>query len=284
MKKFGKTIKLFLIDGEPNGRMTCELSNWTGKAYKIPRIQIKESYNREDLKNPGVYLLFGRNDEGKDIVYIGEAETIIDRLKQHISQKDFWSEVILFISKDENLNKAHIKYLESRLYEITKKVNRYILENSAIPSKSSISESDIAEMEEFISNIKLLTNTLGHPVFEDLVDKTRSNSVKGNLFYINAARGAKGVGLPSSKGFIVLRGSEIAQDTVNSMQESLINIRKKLISDGVIETLKGKWSFTQDHEFSSPSTAAAVVMGRNANGQKEWKQKTGISLKEFETN
>ena len=80
MNKFGKTIKLFLIDGEPNGRMTCELSNWTGKAYKIPRIQIKESYARKDLTSPGVYLLFGKNEEGKNVVYIGEAETIIDRL------------------------------------------------------------------------------------------------------------------------------------------------------------------------------------------------------------
>src|SRR5210317_1942805 len=100
MKTFGKTIKLFLIDGEPNGRMTCELSNWTGIAYRIPRILVKDSADREELKNPGVYLLFGRNEEGKEIVYIGEAETIFDRIKQHLSQKDFWNEVITFISKD----------------------------------------------------------------------------------------------------------------------------------------------------------------------------------------
>ena len=155
MKKFGKTIKLFLIDGEPNGRMTCELSNWTGKAYKIPRIMIKESYSREDLQSPGIYLLFGENEDGKGLVYIGEAETIIDRLKQHVAQKEFWSEVILFISKDENLNKAHIKYLESRLYEITKKVNHYELENNTVPAKSSISESEIAEMGGEVKNIKI---------------------------------------------------------------------------------------------------------------------------------
>lgn len=284
MNKFGKTIKLFLIDGEPNGRMTCELSNWTGKAYKIPRIQIKESYSRIDLMNPGVYLLFGKNEDGKNIVYIGEAETIIDRLKQHVAQKDFWSEVILFISKDENLNKAHIKYLESRLYEITKKVNRYILANNATPSKSSISESDVAEMEEFISNIKLLTNTLGHTVFENLVDKTISNFIKKDLFYIKAARGANSKGIPSPKGFIVLKGSELAPSTVNSMQKSLKNIRRKLQEDKIIIFENEKLIFIQDYEFSSPSTAAAIVMGRNANGQKEWKLKNGITLKDFETN
>ncbi len=284
MNKFGKTIKLFLIDGEPNGRMTCELSNWTGKAYKIPRIQIKESYSRIDLKSPGVYLLFGKNEEGKNIVYIGEAETMIERLKQHVAQKDFWSEVILFISKDENLNKAHIKYLESRLYEITKKVNRYILANNSTPSKSSISESDIAEMEEFISNIKLLTNTLGHSVFENLIEKTVLKSTKNNLFYIKAARGTNSKGIPSSDGFIVLKNSELAISTVNSMQKSLINIREKLIADKVIISVNQKLLFLQDFEFSSPSTAAAIVMGRNANGQKEWKLKNGITLKDFETN
>ena len=164
---FGKTIKIFLIDGDPNGRMSCELSNWTGKAYKIPRIKIKECTDRDDLTSTGVYLLFGKDEQGKDQVYIGEAESILKRLNQHLTQKDFWNETIVFISKDENLNKAHIKYLENRLHEIAKKANRYTVENSSTPTQSSISESDRAEMEEFIDNIKMLVNTLGHKVFEE---------------------------------------------------------------------------------------------------------------------
>ncbi|MCF8232754.1 MAG: GIY-YIG nuclease family protein [Bacteroidales bacterium] len=94
--KFGKTIKIFLIDGDPNGRMTCELSNWTGKAYKIPRIKVKDCTDRDDLQNTGIYLLFGKDDEGKDQVYIGEAEVILKRLNQQINQKEFWNETILF--------------------------------------------------------------------------------------------------------------------------------------------------------------------------------------------
>ncbi len=281
MRKFGKTIKLFLIDGEPNGRMTCELSNWTGKAYKIPRIQIKESYNRKDLQKTGVYLLFGKSVEGKPLMYIGEAETIIDRLKQHVSQKEFWNEVILFMSKDENLNKAHVKYLESRLYEIANDINRYDIENSAKPTKSAISESEIAEMEEFIENVKLLTNTLGHKVFEELV-KTSMVKKKKGIFYIKAARGANSKGLPSPNGFIVLKNSEIATSTVNSMQEPLINIRKKLMDEGVITVNNETLIFLQDYEFTSPSTAASIVMGRNANGLVEWKIEDGMTLKEFE--
>jgi hypothetical protein len=109
--KFGKTIKIFLIDGDPNGRMTCELSNWTGKAYKIPRNKIKDCKDRPDIFNTGIYILFGKNQENKDSVYIGEAESVLNRLNQHLGQKDFWNEAIVFVSKDENLNKAHVKYL-----------------------------------------------------------------------------------------------------------------------------------------------------------------------------
>ena len=140
--KFGKTIKIFLIDGDPNGRMSCELSNWTGKAYKIPRIKIKNCSDRDDLTGTGVYLLFGKNEDDKDQVYIGEAETILKRLNQHLTQKDFWNETIVFVSKDENLNKAHIKYLENRLHDIAKSTGRYLIENANTPTQSSISESD----------------------------------------------------------------------------------------------------------------------------------------------
>lgn len=277
MRKFGKTIKLFLIDGEPNGRMTCELSNWTGKAYKIPRIKIKDSYDREELQNTGVYLLFGKNTEGENLVYIGEAETIIDRLKQHVAQKEFWNEVICFISKDENLNKAHIKYVESRLYEITEQVGRYKLENNVKPTKSTISESEQAEMEEFIDNIRLLTNTLGHPLFESLVNEEKQG-IENQLFYIKASRGTDAIGLPSINGFIVRKGSKWSESTVPSLSKSLIQYRMKLLKEHVVQEA----IFLKDHEFSSPSTAAAIVLGRNANGLIEWKLEDGTTLKEYE--
>ena len=103
---FAKTIKLFLMDGNPNSRISCELSNWSGKAYKIPRIEVKNCADRSELQGTGVYLLFGKNELEKDQVYIGEAECILKRLKQQLGQKEFWSEAIVFVSKDDNLNKA----------------------------------------------------------------------------------------------------------------------------------------------------------------------------------
>lgn len=148
--KFDKTIKNFLIYCDPNGRMSYKLSNWSGRAYKIPRVKIKDCTDRGDMTSTGVYLLLGKDDEGKNPVYIEEAESILKRMNQKLTQKDFWNEPIIFISKDENLKKSHIKYLENRLYDIAKSANRYKVDFSIIPTQSSISESDRAEMEEFI--------------------------------------------------------------------------------------------------------------------------------------
>lgn len=278
---FGKTIKIFLIDGDPNGRMSCELSNWTGKAYKIPRIKIKDCTDREDLISTGVYLLFGKNDDGKDLVYIGEAETILKRLNQHLNQKDFWNETIVFISKDENLNKAHIKYLENRLHDIAKNANRYRIENYITPTQSSISEPDQAEMEEFLENIKMLVNTLGHKVFEEKRDFRPKQ--KKESFFIKAARGADAEGEPTSDGFVVFKGSKAAGTTVPSMTSNFLNIRQKLIDEKAIVENGNSYEFVDDYIFSSPSTAAAMVMGRNANGLTEWKLKNGKTLKDYES-
>ena len=280
--KFGKTIKIFLIDGEPNGRMSCELSNWSGKAYKIPRIKVKDCSDRTDLISTGVYLLFGKDEEGKDIVYIGEAESILKRLNQHLNQKDFWNETIVFISKDENLNKAHVKYLENRLHDIALKAKRYKVENSITPTQSSISESDRAEMEEFIENIKMLVNTLGHKVFDEKRDFKPKQKLE--TFIIKAARGADGQGEPTSDGFVVFKGSKAASTIVNSMTPSFIKFRQKLIDEGVLIDKIEYFEFSDDYIFSSPSTAAVIVMGRNANGLSEWKLKSGKTLKDFETN
>ena len=275
---FGKTIKIFLIDGDPNGRMSCELSNWTGKAYKIPRIKIKDCSDRSDLNTTGVYLLFGKNEEGNDLVYIGEAENVLVRLNQHLSSKDFWKETIVFISKDENLNKAHIKYLENRLHDLGTKTNRYVIENGCTPTLSSISESDRAEMEEFIENIKLMVNTLGHKVFEDKRELSTSRKDK-ELLYIKSSRGCDAIAEQTSEGFLVLQGSKIADSVTPSISKSIKEFRLDLINKNIIVD----YEFKEDYIFSSPSYAATIVMGRSANGLTEWKTIDGRILKSLES-
>lgn len=282
MGKFGKTIKLFLLDGDPNGRMICELSNWTGKAYKIPRIKIKDSSDRDELNSTGIYLLFGKIEGEKDQVYIGEAESILKRLNQHLTQKDFWHEAIIFISKDDNLNKAHIKYLENRLHETAVIADRYKIENSVVPTQSSISESDKAEMEEFIENVKLLVNTLGHKVFDEKREH-RTLLQKQFTFLIKATRGADAIGEATSEGFVVFKGSKASATTVTSISHSFLKLRNSLIDKGIMALSGDVYEFKEDYIFSSPSSAAVIIMGRNANGPLEWKLPTGQTLREFET-
>lgn len=275
MIQFGKTISLFLIEGDPNKRWVCELSNWNGKAYKIPRIDVKRCDDRKDLAACGVYFLFGKNDaDDKGIVYIGEAEDVYSRLKQHDAPngKDFWNECIVFISKDNRLNKAHIKYLEHRCYMLAKAADRYIIDNSTVPADASITEAEQAEMEEFLYNIRMINNVLGHKVLEPVITETEASSAEstGEMLYIQAAQGANAVGMRTSEGFVVLKGSQVAASVTNSCPKNIRELRDKLINSG---TINDNWEFADSRVFSSPSTAAGVVMGRSANGLTEWRQK-----------
>jgi predicted GIY-YIG superfamily endonuclease len=285
--KFGKTIKLFLIDGDTNGRLTCELSNWTGKAYKLPRNSIKICTDRPEIQTTGVYMLLNKSTDlsEKGQLYIGEAEDIFKRLTQHVKEKDFWNEAIVFISKDDNLNKAHIKYLENRIHEIASSANRYELINTQKPTQSSISESDKAEMEEFLSNILTLVSTLGYNAFEQIrqVDTKVQSDNEKDLFYISAVRGANGIGKTTNEGFVVFENSQVADPVTNSYPKTMQKLRDTLISDGIIVKEQDKMIVKQDYLFSSSSSAAMIIMGRSANGLTEWKMKSGKTLQDFET-
>jgi len=160
--------------------------------------------------------------------------------------------------------------------------NRYKLDNFVIPTQSSLSESDRAEMEEFIEYIKMLVNTLGHKVFDE--KREFKPKQKQDVFYIKAARGADGQGQPTSDGFVVFKGSKAAGSTVASMPLSFLSLRQKLLDEGVFIDKVEFLQFLEDYIFSSPSTAASIVLGRSANGLIEWKQKSGKTLKDFESN
>lgn len=236
------------------------------------------------MKSTAVYLLFGKAEFSttKPRGYIGEAENAYGRLVQHVSEKEFWNESVVFISKDENLNKAHIKYLESRLYEIAISASRYDVQNGNTPTKSSISEADQAEMEEFIDYVKMLINTMGFKVFEPIVKKNTVNNLQSEELFIKGARGANATGKRVSDGFVVFKDSEIAIDTVPSFPKAFNALRDELIENELITQSGGKLKFASDYLFSSPSASAAVVMGRNANGLIEWKDKKGSDLKSIE--
>lgn len=282
---YGKSIKLFLMDGGPEGRMICELSNWTGKAYRIPRRKVGACGDRGELAAAAVYFLFGPPEaaSGRPRVYIGETENAFERLKQHVGKSDFWNEAVVFISKDENLNKAHVKFLESRFHEAAVAAARYAVENEKNPARCSLSEADQAEMGEFGQYARLLLNTMGFKVLEPIVrDVDGGSDSVDETFYVSGAGGAQGTGLRAPDGFVVRKGSFARIESTPSIHAYLVSKRDELVEAGTLRKADGVYEFVKDVLFSSPSTAAAVVMGRNANGRIEWKTASGVTLKAIE--
>lgn len=267
----GKLISLFLIDGTVDGVIACELFNWTGKGYKIPRTLLKAVSDRDDLKKAGVYFLVGYDETDKPTVYIGEAEEVYKRILQH-QDKDFWTEVLAFISKDENLNKAHVKYLEYSLHKDATEAGRYKIYNGNTPNQPAISEAERTVMLEFSENLRVMVGTLGYKIFEQL---TKQHTSKQETYHIEASRGADAQGVQTNEGFVVLKGSHIAESEVRSIPAAIRRKRSALAGEGYVTD----FVFTKDYLFSSPSLAAAVVMGRSANGLIEWKTKNGKALK-----
>lgn len=268
-----------IFDGNPNGRIMCELSNWNGRVYKVSRNELSQFAQRDDSENTGVYFLFGKDDDNNDTVYIGEAEKILSRLKQHLKDTEYWNDCVVVLSKDNLLNKAHVKYLENTFYLLAQNAGRAVIVNNTIPTCSSVSEYDEAMLIEFIDNAKLLVNTLGYKVFETIDDSTVKQNNTQDYFYITASRGTDAKGLIVSDGFAVLKGTKVADSTVASMSASLIKLRNSLIEKGIIDS---SFKFTKDYIFTSPSLAAAVVLGRNANGRTEWKNNKHKSIKDIE--
>ena len=278
---FSKTIQMYIFDGNPNGRIMCELSNWNGRVYKVSRNEISKFSKREDAENTGVYFLFGKDENNVDTIYIGEAEKMLTRIKQHLKDTVYWNNCILVVSKDNLLNKAHVKFLENKFYLIAKDSGRAVVINSTIPTRSSISEYDEAMLEEFISNTKLLVNTLGYKVFDTIEESTIKNEDNSMNFSITTTKGVKANGLLVADGFVVLAGSVVANSTAPSISPSLKKLRDNLFTKEIINKDN---VFNQDHIFTSPSLAAATVLGRNANGRTEWKTQDQKSIQDLEEN
>lgn len=279
MRTFDKTIEMKIFGGNPNGRIMCELSNWNGRVYKISRSELKAFSERADAENTGIYFLFGKDEQNYDTVYIGEAEKIYSRLKQHINGKEYWNDCIAVITTGNVLNKAHVKYLEYKFYSMAKDIGRAVVTNANIPTCSSVSEYDEAMLEEFIENTKLLVNTLGYKVFASVDDiKSENEKEETKVFYIENSRGTDAKGIVVTDGFVVLKGSVVSKNTVPSFPKSMEKQLDHLISNGII--IDG--IFAKDHYFSSPSTAATIVAGRSSNGLTDWKDNKGVPLKTYE--
>ena len=275
------TLKIFLVFGDPKRLRTAELSNWTGKAVAGPRSEFEKVLEREETLNPGVYFLTGIDpDTNKSVIYIGEAESIGDRIKSHLS-KDFWNSVAFFITKDENLTKAHIRYIEGRLIEIAKSADRSVVMNSQ-SSGAKLPESDREDMEVFLAKMQQVLPVLGIESFVQAASKVESEAEKEMLTCKIKSVVASGYLTPN--GIVVLAASEAVLEERGSAQKwpSVMVQRNKLIEEGGLVQEGDKYVFVKDTEFSSPSSAAAVIHGGSANGLTAWVNANGKSLKDLQ--
>lgn len=276
------TIKIFMVHGDPKRLRTAELLNWTGKAVAGPRSEFENVLDREESQKSGVYFLTGIDPEtGKGAVYIGEAESVRDRLKSHLD-RDFWNHVVFFTSKDENLTKAHIRYLEGRLIDQAKQAGRARVMNGQ-SSGARLPESDREDMEIFLEKIQQLLPVLG---VEVLVPTTATAGTKREHEFLSCEiKGLKATGRLTPNGIVVLAGSQAVLNDRPSSQKYPwpLNMRHKLKEEGALVVKIDHLLFTQDVEFSSPSAAAAVIHGGHANGLIAWKNRDGKTLKELES-
>ena len=148
-----KLLKLFVIESKKNLK-TVDLSNWVGKVYIGNRKHIDIIQQIPEVsKSTGIYLLLGNDTQTNErFLYIGEADDIAQRIKQHSNdtKKDWFDEFIIFVSKDMDLTKAHVRYLEKSMYELSlKNLTTIKLKNSCCPPGSNLPEYDIAYMKEF---------------------------------------------------------------------------------------------------------------------------------------
>lgn len=276
------TIRIFLVHGDPKRLRTAELSNWTGKAVAGPRSEIEDVLAREEASKPGIYFLSGTDsDTGKPTIYIGEAESIRERVKRHLG-KDFWNHAVFFISKDENLTKAHIRFLEGKLIEQARLTGRALVINGAA-SGSKLPESDREDMEVFLGKVQQLLPVLG---VELLVPATvmAEDGVEARLL-ICEIKGLQARGRLSPNGLVVLKQSQAVLIERASAKKYIgaHNLRERLKEEGALEERSDCLVFVRDVEFSSPSAAASVVHGGSTNGLIAWKDKDGKTLKDIES-
>jgi len=301
MIPFGKSIRVYLKDGTVTGIRFGEVVNQTIQCIACPRNRIGELKFNSEANRPSVYFLFG-NDEnsGEPKTYIGEAENVFERLQSHLLNKEFWNEVIFFVSKDENLTKSHVKFLESRIIQTAITTKRYKIDNGNQSQASSLPAADRDAMEEFLVYLKLLLGVFGHKLLEELTPTNsiatavvntsfsesstvinNGNSVKNIELFLNIG-GLKASAVYTDEGVVILKGSDAAKDIQTSLPMGYRETRQKLINNGVLKETENKYIFTDSYLFDTASPAAAIVVGYSINGKNSWKNKNGLSLNEIE--
>ncbi len=296
----GRSIRLFLADGTPGGLLTAEIMNWTGHVVAAPRSDLAALLQRPETARTGIYILLGDDPEtfGGTLAYIGEGDEVRTRMKQHARAeeqggKDFWDRAIVLTSKDANLTKAHARYLESRFITLAQQARRSRLINGTAPPPLPLPEADVSDMEYFIAQARIILPVLGVNILRSAAAGVSQASAaapasapaSSPVFELHLKKdGISATAREIDGEFTVLEGSE-ARAAWTGVEHAHKVLREKLVREGAIVPAPGgrMMRFARDEVFASPSAAAAVVVGRTANGRNDWKmQGSGISFGDWQ--
>ena len=292
MTQRGKSINLFLMDGTAVGRIKCTLANWTGVAYKIPRTDLDKCKDRDELKQSGVYFLFGVSDlRNESVAYIGQSgvrkngEGILYRLQEHKRNpdKDYWTEAIVFTTSNNSFGPTEISYLENRFCKLATEAKRYIVKNGNDPSPGHLTEEKESELEEFIDYAKIVMGTFGHKLFEPLAVQSDAQQIDFGDTSVEPTLNIKtskanATGRRTSEGFVVFKGSSVSQNSTKSCPDPIRSLREHFA-----DRIDKNNVLLEDTLFGSPSTAAGFVTFASANGLIMWIADDGRTLKELES-
>ena len=271
----GFSVKIFVPAGDPEGPRVIEKSNWNGQGIVFPRSLFAEVRHREELNRTGVYVLWGPGRSGQlPRAYMGEGDVLLPRLDSHAKNKDFWTHGVAFTSKDQSLNKAHVQHLEARLVRLADEAKRCELDNANVPQMPSLSDADKADAELYLADMLLCLPVVGVSFFE----KPRGPAGKNQELFLSA-KGIQARGYEGPGGFVVRSGSQAVKNEVASIHTYLSDLRKALLNQGIFRDTDTAYRLVQDYIFTSPSTAAGVLLGRSSNGRTEWKDAERRSLK-----
>ncbi|MFD7487907.1 GIY-YIG nuclease family protein [Streptomyces mirabilis] len=290
----GASIRIFLIDGTPQGLRLVERIGWTGCCLGFSRSDYDRARQREELQRSGVYVLVGADPEGVRPVrvYIGEGEEVRARLDSHVKEKDFWSSAFVLSTKDDSLNKAHIRYLEARLIAMAQAARIAAVENATSPAAlGRLSEPETADMESYLDEALTLLPLLGVTAFEIYdepvasasapVTKNDQAQIAGRRYRLKTQL-TEAEGYSDSRGFAVLAGA-LARKETKVMVAGYERIRDELITEGILASVnEQQYQLSRTFIFDSPSSAASVLAGGSKNGRTEWKDDQGRSIKDNE--
>ena len=294
MAKRSKNINMFLMDGEVTGKIKCTLSNWTGVIYKIPRIQLGDLKSRDEMKQSGIYFLFGRDeDKQKDVTYIGQATTrkngegVLLRIQEHTrdTHADYFNDVIILTTQNNSFGPTEISYLENKFTQLAKEAGRYIVKNGNDPNPGNVTEEKESELDEIVENTLMIIGTLGYRVFVPMTKEVSQDLTDNHSTYLYLKRKTKKSNKVieatcerTTEGFVVLEGSQVEIKDSPYLPASLKEMRQNLIASRVIQD----GVLREKQLFSSPSYVAAFLLGMQTNGRTDWKDQDGRTLKELE--